>query len=57
MMELAPEDSDVIRDFAKTVRALKNMEMPVDKAPKLYNLVDALKMVKMLPLLPSNIYV
>jgi hypothetical protein len=50
MIELAPEDRNVIREFASTIRTLRKMDMPVDKAPELYNLIDMLKMVKMRPM-------
>jgi phytoene dehydrogenase-like protein len=51
MAELAPEDSIVIHEFADTARAFSKMDMPVDKAPELYNWIDKIKMVKMLPYL------
>lgn len=49
MIELAPEDREIIRDFANTVRSLRKIEMPVNKAPEVYNLFDAIKMARMLP--------
>ena len=51
MMDLAPEDSKVIHDFANAVRTFRKIDIPVDKAPELYNLIDMVKMVKMLPYL------
>lgn len=50
MKELAPEDKDTIEDFIKGTRACTRMDMPVDKAPELYGLIDGLTMmVKMFP--------
>ncbi len=50
MIELAPEDKDVISEFIEGIRACTRFEWPVDKAPELYGFVDGLKlMVKMLP--------
>ena len=45
MKELAPEDSDVIADFTKGVRKLIGFDMPVDKAPELYNIFYKVKML------------
>jgi phytoene dehydrogenase-like protein len=49
MLELAPEDRDAIRDFTNTVRTIKKINMPVDKAPELYKFTDMFGMFKMLP--------
>jgi phytoene dehydrogenase-like protein len=46
MLELGPEDADVIHDFAKTVRDLGKVDMPVDKAPELYGFFDMFKMIR-----------
>jgi phytoene dehydrogenase-like protein len=51
MMEFAPEDEEVIREFCKTVRKCLRFDMSSDKPPELYGLVDSIKMVKMLPML------
>jgi phytoene dehydrogenase-like protein len=51
LMELAPEDKDVIQEFAQGVRSFSRMYMPVDKPSELYGLFDKIKMVKMLPFL------
>lgn len=53
MKELAPEDEKAIEEFIDTVRGFTKMEIPVEKAPELTGLVDRLKMVKMLPRLPT----
>jgi len=50
MKELAPEDKDTIDEFIKGVRACTRIDMPVEKAPELYSLIDGLTMmVKSLP--------
>jgi len=49
MKELAPEDKAVIEEFAKCVRYCTRVDMPTDKAPELYSLIDGIKMVKSLP--------
>jgi phytoene dehydrogenase-like protein len=50
MKELAPEDKDIIEEFIKGIRACTRIDMPVDKAPELYSLIDGLTMmVKMFP--------
>ncbi len=49
MNELAPEDKDTIADFIKAVRTCARIDMPVEKAPELYGIIDGIKMVKMLP--------
>ena len=52
MKELAPEDEDVIEEFTKGVRTCTRLDMPVEKAPELYSLIDGLKMMfKMFPFL------
>lgn len=51
MMEIAPEDEAVIREFTKAIRYLARSDMPVDKPQELYSLIDGIKMVKMLPYL------
>lgn len=51
MMELAPEDEAVIREYIKVMRDGTRLDMPVDKPRELYSIIDGLKMVKMLPLL------
>jgi phytoene dehydrogenase-like protein len=48
--EIAPEDAQVISEFARTVRHFMNFDMPGDKAPELYNTFDKGKMaLKMAP--------
>jgi len=49
MKDIAPEDKEVIEEFTGAIRSTAKMEMPVDKPPELYSLLDKIKMVKMLP--------
>lgn len=52
MNELAPEDGDIITEFAKALRAFTRLKMPMDKAPELSGPLDGLKMmINMLPYL------
>jgi phytoene dehydrogenase-like protein len=52
MKELAPEDKEVIEEFAAGVRTCVHLPMPVEKAPELFGPLDGLKMMgKMLPYL------
>ena len=44
LKEIAPEDSAVITEFAKTVRHFSRFDMPADKAPELYSPIDKAKM-------------
>ncbi len=54
MLEVAPEDKDVIKEFIKGLRAYTRIEFPVDKAPELYGFIDGLKfLIKMFPFMPS----
>jgi phytoene dehydrogenase-like protein len=43
MMEIAPEDKRVIRDFIKALNKWTHLKMHVDKAPELWGFIDALK--------------
>jgi phytoene dehydrogenase-like protein len=49
LMEFAPEDSIAIKEFTKMVRDCETFDMSLDKPPELYNLIDSIKMLKMLP--------
>ena len=50
MLELAPEDADVIAGFAQALRAFTRFKMPTDKAPEVSGLLGVLKMLwAMLP--------
>ncbi len=47
LLELAPEDKDVIRELSGLLRSL-NFDMPADKPAELYTLFDKIKMLKLL---------
>jgi len=50
MKELAPEDKDVIEEFTNAIHRTTHIDLPIEKAPELYNPIDGLKlMFKMLP--------
>jgi phytoene dehydrogenase-like protein len=51
LLELAPEDKDVIREFTKGIRDFSRMDMPAEKSNELYNLLDKIKSVKMMPMM------
>lgn len=52
MLELAPEDKDVIEEFTEGIRTMIHFPMPVEKEPELYSPIDGLKMMlKMRPYL------
>ena len=52
LKEMAPEDTAFIEKFAKAIRRFANLDMPVDKAPELYSLLDTLRMIfRMRPLM------
>ena len=54
MLELAPQDTDVVKEFIKGIRTFTSFELPMEKAPELYGLLDGLKMmVKMLPFMSA----
>jgi phytoene dehydrogenase-like protein len=49
LLELAPEDSDVIKEFTQAIRMSSNYAMPVDKPAELLDASDREKMGQMLP--------
>ena len=54
MLKFAPEDKEVITDFIKGVRSFTHFQVPFEKAPELYGLMDGLKMTfKILPIMPA----
>ena len=54
MLELAPQDKDVVKEFIKGIRTFTSFEPPIEKAPEVYGLVDGLKMMlKMLPFMSA----
>jgi phytoene dehydrogenase-like protein len=48
LLEFAPEDKDVIKDFTGLLRST-SLDIPTDKPSDLYNFFDKIKMVKYLP--------
>jgi phytoene dehydrogenase-like protein len=50
LLELAPEDGKVINEFTKLLRTL-NFDMPEDRPPELYSLMDKIKMAKLFSLM------
>jgi phytoene dehydrogenase-like protein len=44
LKEFAPEDSEVIAEFCKSVRRFAHLDLPADKAPELYSTIDKAKM-------------
>ena len=49
LLELAPEDKDVIKELTQGIRSFSRLETPVDKPSDLYNWCDKIKTMKMLP--------
>ena len=52
MLEKAPEDKELIIEFTNAIRKFSKINIPVEKAPETYNLLDGFKMlIKFLPYL------
>jgi phytoene dehydrogenase-like protein len=49
LLEVAPEDGDVIKEFTQAIRTSSNYSMPVDKPPELMDADDQAKMSQNLP--------
>jgi len=49
LLELAPEDKDVIQELTQGLRSFSRTDMPTEKPAELNNLWDKIKTVKMLP--------
>jgi len=45
MMEKAPEDKELISEFMNAIRKFLKLNMPIEKAPETYNLLDGIKMM------------
>jgi hypothetical protein len=45
MNRIAPEDTEVIREFTDTIREISKAELPIGKAPELYNVIDIAKLM------------
>lgn len=44
MLEIAPEDNKVIKRTIRAIKSFSRMDMPIDKAPEIYSVIDMLKM-------------
>ncbi len=51
LLELAPEDKDVIKEFTKGIRDFSRTDMPAGKPNELLTSFDKIKSVKMMPML------
>jgi len=50
LLRFSPEDKIPIKEFCKSAKKFSKLNMPIEKAPELYNILDGLKiMFKMLP--------
>jgi len=45
MIEKAPEDKELINEFTNAIRKFLKLNMPIEKAPETYNLLDGIKMM------------
>jgi len=45
MLEKAPEDKELISEFTNAIRKFLKLNMPIEKAPETYNLLDGIKMM------------
>lgn len=54
LLEKAPEDKELIREFIEAARKFLLLQMPIEKAPETYNLLDGIKlMFKFMPYIRS----
>jgi phytoene dehydrogenase-like protein len=51
LLELAPEDKDIIREFTEVIRDFSRMDIPSEKPNELLSWIDKIKAVKALPML------
>jgi phytoene dehydrogenase-like protein len=51
LLELAPEDKDIIREFTEVIRDFSRMDIPSEKPNELLSWIDKIKAVKVLPML------
>ncbi|MBF9018774.1 MULTISPECIES: NAD(P)/FAD-dependent oxidoreductase [unclassified Oceanispirochaeta] len=49
MIEFAPEDKTVIREFCQTARNFKGIKLPVHKPQTHFGILDYIKMLKLMP--------
>jgi len=52
MIEVAPEDKNVIDEFIKDIKKFQSVQLPWDKPKEFFDFSGKLKMLKALPLLP-----
>jgi phytoene dehydrogenase-like protein len=45
MLELSPQDKELIEDFIEAIHKFAEFKLPIDKAPELYRMVDGFKMM------------
>jgi phytoene dehydrogenase-like protein len=53
MISIAPEDSRTIEKFIRSIRKIQKAKMPVGKPRELFTVIDYLKLIRLLPLLPT----
>jgi phytoene dehydrogenase-like protein len=51
LLELAPEDKDIIHELTRGIRDFSRFNMPADKPAELYNWFDKIGAVKMMPMM------
>jgi phytoene dehydrogenase-like protein len=51
LLEIAPEDAETVREFTAAVRRASTFTIPAEKPEELYNIIDMIKMIGMLPLM------
>jgi phytoene dehydrogenase-like protein len=51
LLGLAPEDKDIIQEFTKGIRDFSRFDMPTGKPAELYNWLDKITAVKMMPMM------
>lgn len=49
LLELAPEDSEAIKEFTQAIRSYSNYPMPIDKPAELMDDADQAKMAQLMP--------
>ena len=51
LLEIAPEDEDALRELTGAIRRAAQFSMPAEKPEELYNLIDMVKALRMLPMM------
>lgn len=52
LLDISPEDKEIINKFIRAVKRIKKLEMNVDKPRELYSFKDYIKMLKFIPAIP-----